>query len=158
MVCVNFPIYTTYEDVCERLLSSLVDDCYLSNFEVHYSLHPEKLVERQIDVTTDQIIRTAMFHQIRAQFSMTDTVVVTNHDYKQLLSEVINKINMKLRIQEGFGSSLQDPTVLERLLDQQLPFKQVNYSFYSALKLYFHSLDPFESDGRQIMEFNVSNI
>ncbi|CAF1225384.1 unnamed protein product [Adineta ricciae] len=125
---IHFPIYTTYEDVCERLLSSLVSDCYLSNFEVHYSLHPEKLVERQIDVTTDQVIRTAMFHQIRAQFSMTDTVVVTNHDYKQLLSEVINKINMKLRSQEGFGSSLQDPSILERLLDQQLPFKQIRLS------------------------------
>ncbi|UJR18034.1 hypothetical protein I4U23_004935 [Adineta vaga] len=123
---INFPIYTMNESICEHLLSSLVDDCYLSNFEIHYSLQPEKLIERQIDVTTDQIINTAMFQQIRSQFSMTDIVVITDNDYKQFLNEIINKINLKLRIQEGFGSSLQDPTILKQLLDQQLPFKQIH--------------------------------
>ncbi|CAF3875393.1 unnamed protein product, partial [Adineta steineri] len=121
---INFPIYTKNESICEHLLSTLVDDCYLSNFEIHYSLQPEKLVERQIDITTEQITSTAIFNRIRSQFSMSDTIVITNDDYKQLLNEIIDKINMKLRAQEGFGSSIQDSTVIERLLDQQLSFKQ----------------------------------
>ncbi|CAF4192660.1 unnamed protein product, partial [Adineta steineri] len=123
---INFPIYTKNESICEHLLSSLVDDCYLSNFEIHYSLQPEKLVERQIDITTEQITSTAIFNRIRSQFSMFDTIVITNDDYKQLLNEIIDKINMKLRAQEGFGSSIQDSTVIERLVDQQLSFKQVH--------------------------------
>ncbi|CAF0795714.1 unnamed protein product [Adineta steineri] len=123
---INFPIYTKNQSICEHLLSSLVDDCYLSNFEIHYSLQLEKLVERQIDITTEQITSTAIFNRVRSQFSMSDTIVITNDDYKQLLNEIIDKINMKLRIQEGFGSSIQDSTVIERLLDQQLSFKQVH--------------------------------
>jgi hypothetical protein len=129
---INFPIYTMNKSICEDLLSSLIKNCYLSNFEIHYSLQPEKLIERQIDITTEHITSTLIFNQILTQFSIFDTVVITNNDYKQLLSEIIDRINIKLRVQEGFGSSVQDPIVLERLIGQRLPFGQVrHYSFLS---------------------------
>jgi hypothetical protein len=122
---IEFIIYTANESVCENLRSSISERCHLSNFEVQYSLHSEKTVERQIEITAEQITSTSMFNQIRSQFPRSDTVALTGNDFKQLMSEVTDKITMKVRVQEGFESQLQDPIGLEKLLERQLQFKQV---------------------------------
>ncbi|CAF1201748.1 unnamed protein product [Adineta steineri] len=66
-----------------------------------------------------------MFNQIRSQFPRSDTVVLTGGDFKQLINEVTDRITMKVRVQEGFNSQLQDPVGLDKLLERQLQFKQV---------------------------------
>jgi len=66
-----------------------------------------------------------MFNRIRSQFSTSDTVGLTGGDFKQLISEVTDRITMKVRVQEGFDSHLQDPIGLDKLLERQLQFKQV---------------------------------
>jgi hypothetical protein len=122
---IEFIIYTANDSVCEKLRLSIAERCHLSNFEVQYSLHSEKTIERQVEITTEQITSTSMFNRIQSQFSKSDSVALTGNDFKQLISEVTDKITMKLRVQEGFDSSLQDPIALDRLLEQQLQFKKV---------------------------------
>ncbi len=123
---IKFVLYMANQNVCEHLRSSIVKQCYLPNFELHYSLHSEKTVERQVEITTEQVAETSMFNQIRSQFSGSDMVVLTGGDFKQLISEITDRITMKLRIQEGFDSQLQDPVAFDKLLEKQLLFKQVS--------------------------------
>ncbi|CAF1068365.1 unnamed protein product [Didymodactylos carnosus] len=66
-----------------------------------------------------------MFNRIQSQFPRSDTVALTGGDFKQLISEITDRIIMKVRVQEGFDSQLQDPVGLDRLLERQLQFKQV---------------------------------
>ena len=122
---IEFVIYTANESTCEHLRSSIVERCYLSNFEIHYSLQSEKTVERQVEISTEQVTGTTMFNRIQSQFSKSDTVALTGEDFKQLISEVTDKVTMKLRVQEGFDSQIQDPVALDKLLERQLHFKQV---------------------------------
>ena len=131
---IEFVIYTTNQSVCEHLRSSIVERCYLSNFEIHYSLHSEKTVERQVEISTEQVMSTTMFNQIQSQFPGSDSVALTGDDFKQLISEITDKIIMKLRVQEGFDSQLQDPISLDKLLERQLRLKQVNLERLSILK------------------------
>ncbi|CAF3438751.1 unnamed protein product, partial [Rotaria sp. Silwood2] len=121
---IEFVIYTANQSICEHLRSSIVERCYLSNFEIHYSLHSEKTVERQVEINTEQITGTSMYNRILSQFPQSDTVTLTGGDFKQLISEVSDRITMKLRVQEGFDSQLQDPITLEKILERQLQFKQ----------------------------------
>ncbi|CAF2563130.1 unnamed protein product [Rotaria sp. Silwood2] len=123
---IEFVIYTANQSICEHLRSSIVERCYLSNFEIHYSLHSEKTVERQVEINTEQITGTSMYNRILSQFPQSDTVTLTGGDFKQLISEVSDRITMKLRVQEGFDSQLQDPITLEKILERQLQFKQVH--------------------------------
>lgn len=122
---IMFVIYAANKSICEHLLSSIVKRCYLSNFEIHYALHSEKTVERQVEISTSQISETSMFNQIQSQFPDSDSVALSGNDFKHLINEVIDKITMKLRVQEGFDSQLQDPISLDKLLERQLQFKQV---------------------------------
>ncbi|CAF1210210.1 unnamed protein product [Adineta steineri] len=122
---IEFIIYTANKSVCEKLRSSIAERCHLSNFEVRYSLHAEKAIERQVEITSEQVTNTSMFNRIRSQFSRADMVVLTGSDFKQLISEVSDSISMKVRIQEGFDSQLQEPIGLDKLLERQLQFKQV---------------------------------
>ncbi|CAF3355478.1 unnamed protein product [Rotaria sp. Silwood2] len=123
---IEFVIYTANQSICEHLRSTIVERCYLSNFEIHYSLHSEKTVERQVEINTEQITGTSMYNRILSQFPQSDTVTLTGGDFKQLISEVSDRITMKLRVQEGFDSQLQDPITLEKILERQLQFKQVH--------------------------------
>ncbi|CAF0985067.1 unnamed protein product [Rotaria sp. Silwood1] len=123
---IEFVIYTMNQSVCEQLRSSIVKQCYLSNFEIHYSLHSEKTVERQVEINTEQITGTSMYNRILSQFPRSDTIALSGGDFKQLISEVSDKITMKLRVQEGFDSQLQDPIALDKVLERQLQLKQVH--------------------------------
>lgn len=133
---IEFIIYTTNQSACERLRSSIVERCYLSNFEIHYSLHSERTVERQVEISTEQVTQTTMFNRIQSQFPRSDSVALVGDDFKQLVSEVTDKITMKLRVQEGFDSQLQDPIALDKLLERQLQFKQVKPKRFSILNRY----------------------
>ncbi|CAF4761384.1 unnamed protein product, partial [Rotaria sp. Silwood2] len=84
-----------------------------------------RTVERQVEINTEQITGTSMYNRILSQFPQSDTVTLTGGDFKQLISEVSDRITMKLRVQEGFDSQLQDPITLEKVLERQLQFKQV---------------------------------
>ncbi|CAF3997016.1 unnamed protein product [Rotaria magnacalcarata] len=123
---IDFVIYTTNQTACERLRSSIVERCYLSNFEIHYTLHSEKTVERQVEISTEQVTSTDMFNKIHSRFSQSDTVALTGGDFKQLINEVTDKVTMKLRVQEGFDAKIQDPIDLGKLIERQLQFKQVH--------------------------------
>ncbi|CAF1089139.1 unnamed protein product [Didymodactylos carnosus] len=105
----------------ENILSSHVE------LSLSVELYTPQLVavERQVEITTEHITETTMFNRIRSQFPRSDMVTLTGDDFKQLLSEVTDKITMKLRVQEGFDSQLQDPITLDRVLERQLQFKQV---------------------------------
>lgn len=132
----DFPIYMTNESVCDHLRSSIVKRCYLPNFEIQYSLHSEKTVERQVNITAEQIMSTSTFNEIRSQFPKADIVVLTGEDFKQLMSEITDKITMKLRVQEGFDTSLQDPIALDRLLEKQLHFRKVTSLYLSSESIF----------------------
>jgi hypothetical protein len=73
-----------------------------------------------------------MYNQIRAQFSSMETVLLTENDFKELLSQSTDRITMTLRSQEGFNS-LQEPMAINKLLKQQLSTQQVceNENIYS---------------------------
>ncbi|CAF4565866.1 unnamed protein product, partial [Rotaria sp. Silwood2] len=83
---IEFVIYTANQSICEHLRSTIVERCYLSNFEIHYSLHSEKTVERQVEINTEQITGTSMYNRILSQFPQSDTVTLTGGDFKQLIS------------------------------------------------------------------------
>lgn len=122
---IDFVIYTKNQSACERLCSSIIENCYLSNFEIHYTLHSEKTVERQVEIYTEQVTSTDMFNKIHSRFSQFDTVALTGGDFKQLINEVTDKVTMKLRVEEGFDTKIQDPIALDKLIERQLQFKQV---------------------------------
>jgi hypothetical protein len=120
----GFIIYTLNMSVCEQLLSSLNEKCRLPNFELHYSLHGQQTVQRQLEVNTEHLTNTNIYNQIRSQFSSAETVVLTGNDFKKLLSESTDQITMTLRQQEGF-ENLQDPIDIDKLLEQKLFTQQV---------------------------------
>ncbi|CAF4967307.1 unnamed protein product [Rotaria sp. Silwood1] len=121
---VQFIIYTHNISVCHQARSAIVDRCQMSNFEIQYSLYSEKIVERQIEITSEHVTSSSMFNHIRSQLPTTDIVALTGNDFKQLLNEVTDRVTMKLRVQEGFDS-FQDPVSIDKLLERQLQFKQV---------------------------------
>ena len=120
----EFIIYTSSMTVCEQLRKTLTEKCRLPNFEVHYSLHGQNTVRRQLDITTEHVANTTLYNQIRAQFPSAETVVLTGEDFKTLLSETTDRITINLRIQEGF-EELQDPIAIDKHLERQLSTKQV---------------------------------
>jgi hypothetical protein len=125
---IKFVLYMANQSVCEYVRSSIVKQCYLPNLELQYSLHSEKTVERQLEITTEQVTGTSMFNHIRSQFPKSDTVVLTSGDYKQLISEITDKIIIKLRAQEGFDSQIHDSISLDKLLERLQLSKQVSIS------------------------------
>ncbi len=120
----EFIIYTSNMSVCEQLRRSLTEKCRLPNFELHYSLHGPQIVQQQLEVNTEHVTSTNMYNQIRAQIPSAETVLLTGNDFKELVSESIDRIIMTLRQQEGF-ENLQDPMAINRLLEQQLSTEQV---------------------------------
>ncbi|CAF5074287.1 unnamed protein product [Rotaria sp. Silwood1] len=120
----EFIMYTSNITVCEQLRKALTEKCRLPNFEVQYSLHGQHSAQRQLEVNTEHVTSTNMYNQIRAQFPSAETVVLTGNDFKELLSEAIDRITMTLRVQEGF-ENLQDPMAIDKLLEHQLSNQQV---------------------------------
>jgi hypothetical protein len=120
----EFVIYASNITVCEQLYKTLTERCRLSNFEVHYSTHGQRTVQRQLEVNTQHISSTNIYNQIRAQFSSAETVLLTENDFKELLSQSTDNIIMPLRLEEKFDS-LQDPIAIHKLLEQQLANQQV---------------------------------
>jgi hypothetical protein len=120
----EFIIYASNMTVCEQLRGALTEKCRLPNFEVHYSLHGQQTVQRQLEVNTEHVASTPIYNQIRAQFPLADTVALTENNFKELVSESIERVTMTLRTQEGF-ENLQDPMGIDKLLKQQLSTKQV---------------------------------
>ncbi|CAF1297319.1 unnamed protein product [Rotaria sp. Silwood1] len=120
----EFIMYTSNITVCEQLRKALTEKCRLPNFEVQYSLHGQHSTQRQLEVNTEHVTSTNMYNQIRAQFPSAETVVLTGNDFKELLSEAIDRITMTLRVQEGF-ENLQDPMAIDKLLEHQLSNQQV---------------------------------
>ena len=120
----EFVIYTSNMTVCEQLRKTLTGKCRLPNFEIHYTLHGQQTVQRQLEVNTEHITDTNMFNQIRAQYPSAESVLLTGDDFKKLLSESTDRITMTLRMQEGF-ENLQDPISFDKLLEQQLSNKQI---------------------------------
>ena len=71
----EFVIYLSNMTLCEQLRITLTEKCRLSNFEIHYSIHDQRTVQRQlVEVNTEHISSTKMYNQIRAQFSSVETV------------------------------------------------------------------------------------
>ncbi len=120
----EFVIYTSNMTLCEQLRKTLTERCRLPNFEVHYSIHGQRTVQKQLEVNTEHISGTNIYNQIRAQFPSAETVLLTGNDFKELLSQSTDRITMTLRSQEGFDS-LQDPIAVHKLLEQQLSDQQV---------------------------------
>lgn len=125
MQSIDFSIHSPNENACEQLRTSIVERCRLSDFEVQYSLHPSKTVERSIAVTTDQVQSTALFNRVRSRLPNVDVVAMTHEDFQQLVGEVTERTLMKLRVQRGLDSSLKNPVEFERVLQQQLQYNQV---------------------------------
>lgn len=120
----EFVIYTSNMSVCEQLHRSLTEKCRLPNFELHYSVHGPQIVQQQLKVNTEHVTSTNMYNQIRAQFPLAETVVLTGHDFKELVSESVDRITITLRQQQGF-ENLKDPMAIDRLLEQHLSTEHV---------------------------------
>jgi hypothetical protein len=120
----EFVIYTSNITVCEQLRRTLTGKCRLPGFEVHYALHGQQTVQRQLEVSTEHVTSTTMYNQIRAQFPTAETVVLTGGDFKELISESTDRITMTLRMEEGF-ENLQDPMAIDKHLERQLSAQQV---------------------------------
>ena len=123
---IEFIIYTTNMSVCQHLKISISSHCHLSNFEIHYLLHDQQIVARQLEITTEHITNTFMYNQIKSQFdaNQQDTIALTGDDFKNLISDINEQITMNLRVDEGYDS-LQDPISIEKILDRQLHYKQM---------------------------------
>jgi hypothetical protein len=120
----GFVIYTWNMTVCEQLRTTLAKKCRLSNFEIQYSLHGQQRVQWQLDVKTEHVTNTPIYQQIRSQFPSTETVLLTEDDLKELISESIHRATMTLRTQEGF-EKLEDSMDIDKLLKQHLSTQQV---------------------------------
>jgi len=120
----KFVIYAPNMAVCEQLLRAVTEKCQLPDLEVQYSLHGQQTVQRQLEVNTEHVTSTNMYNQIRAQFPTAETVVLTEGDFKELINESIDRITMKLRVQEGF-ENLQDLMAIDKHLERQLSAQQV---------------------------------
>jgi hypothetical protein len=120
----DFVINPSNMTVCKQLLRAVTEKCRLPNFEIQYSLHGQQTAKRQLEVNTEHVTSTTMYNQIRAQFPSAETVVLTGGDFKELLSESTDRITMTLRVEEGF-ENLQDPIVIDKLLERQLSARQV---------------------------------
>ncbi|CAF3972341.1 unnamed protein product [Rotaria sp. Silwood1] len=92
---VQFIIYTHNISVCHQARSATVDRCQMSNFEIQYSLYSEKIVERQIEITSEHVTSSSMFNHIRSQLPTTDIVALTGNDFKQLLNEVTDRVQLE---------------------------------------------------------------
>ncbi|CAF1081968.1 unnamed protein product [Adineta steineri] len=121
----EFVIYTSNMTVCEQLRKTLTEKCRLSNFEIHYSLNNQKILQRQLEVNAEHVTSTNMYNQIRTQFPEEETILLTEDDFKDLISESMDHITMALRLQEGFDS-LQDLVTIEKHLERQLSTQQVS--------------------------------
>ncbi len=121
---IEFVIYVSNMTLCEQLRTTLTEKCRLPNFEMYYSIHDQQTVQRQLEVNTEHISSTNMYNQIRAQFPLTETVLLTENDFRELLSQSTDRITMMLRSQDGFDS-LQEPMAINKFLKQQLSTQQV---------------------------------
>ncbi|CAF3245030.1 unnamed protein product, partial [Rotaria sp. Silwood2] len=123
---IEFIIYTSNMPICESLKTSIMSRCRLSNFEVQYSLQGQQTVTRTLEVTTEHVMKTSMYNQITSQIpsDYQDTVALTGNDYKNFLSEIMDQITMNIRVEEGY-EGMQDPVGIDRILDGQLQYKQV---------------------------------
>ena len=118
---VEFTIYTANESDCDHLLSSITKRCQLSSLEVHNSLHSEKTVERRVEITSDQIMSTSMFNQIRSQVPRTDMVAPNGGDFKWLISETTDRVTVKNAHTRRFRQSVTGSDCgLDKLLEQKL--------------------------------------
>jgi hypothetical protein len=63
----EFIIYISNMTVCEKLRKTLTERCRLSNFEVHYSIHSQRIVKRQVEVNTEHISSTSSPSLVRMQ-------------------------------------------------------------------------------------------
>jgi len=120
----EFVIYASNMSACEEFREALIEECRLPDFEVHYTLHGQQTVQRQLEVNTEHIVNTNMYNQIRAQFPSTETVVLTGNDFKEFLSEFKDHTTIRLRMEEGF-ENLQDPMAIDKILEKQLSTQQV---------------------------------
>ncbi|CAF1294661.1 unnamed protein product [Adineta steineri] len=121
---IEFVIYVSNMAVCEQLRKALTEKCRLPNFEVHYSLYAQQIVKQELEVNTKHIARTNIYNQICIQFPSAETVILTENDFKKLLSESTDYIIMPLRMQEGFAG-LQNPMVFDEHLERQLSTQRV---------------------------------
>jgi hypothetical protein len=120
----KFVIYVSNITLCEQLLTSVTEKCQLPDLEVQYSLHSRQTIQKQLEVNTEHVTSTTMYNRIRAEFSKAETVVLTEGDFKELISESTDHITMTLRLQEGF-EDLQDPMAIDKHLVRQLSAQQV---------------------------------
>ena len=151
----EFVIYTSNMTVCEQLRKTLTERCRSPNFEVHYSIHGQRAVQRQLEVNAEHISSTNMYNQIRAQFSSAETVLLTENDFKELLSQSTDRSTGTLRLQEGFDS-LQDPKAIHKLLEQQLSEQQVcENETTEAISYLFVLLGTTGNDQRQTVGKSV---
>ncbi|CAF1039538.1 unnamed protein product [Didymodactylos carnosus] len=122
---VELIIYTSTMSVCESARTSLTSRCRLPNFDIRYSLHAQQTATRQLGINTEHITSTTMYNQICSQFpSNQDLIALTGNDYKNLLMEATDSITMSLRVEEGY-ESLQDSVAIDKIIDRQLQYKQV---------------------------------
>ncbi|CAF3812454.1 unnamed protein product [Rotaria sp. Silwood1] len=123
---IEFIIYISNMSICESLKNSIISRCHLSNFEIQYSLHGQQTADRTLEVTTEHVTKTSMYKRIKSQFPSDhqDTVALTRDDYKNLLNETMEQITMAVPVEEGY-EGIQDPVEINRLLDCQLQYKQV---------------------------------
>ncbi|CAF2814449.1 unnamed protein product [Rotaria sp. Silwood2] len=126
---IEFILYMSSMSVCKNLKNSIISRCRLTNFEVQYSLHGQQTTARTLEVTTEHVTKTSMYNKIKSEFSSDhqDTVALTGDDYKNLLSEIMDQITMDLRVEDGY-EGISDPVGINRLLDRQLQYKQVQLS------------------------------
>ncbi len=120
----KFVIYAPNMAVCEQLLRAVTEKCQLPDLEVQYSLHGQQTIQKQLEVNTEHVTSTTMYNRISAQFPTAETVVLTDGDFKELISESTDRITMTLRVQEGF-ENLQDPMTIDKHLERQLSGQQV---------------------------------
>ena len=120
----EFIIYASNMSVCEQLRQTLTERCRLSSLEFHYSIQGQQIIQHHIKANTEHVLVTTMYNHIHLQFPSSETVLLTASDLNELSKDSTERIIIPLRSQEDFDG-LQDPKVIDKLLQQQLSTQQV---------------------------------
>ncbi|CAF1107806.1 unnamed protein product, partial [Didymodactylos carnosus] len=124
---VEFLIYSINQSLCEQLKKSITTKCRVPNFEVQYSLHGQRSVEKHLEITTSHITSTEMYNNIQSQLlsgsKTVNEIALTGTDFKNLLTETMDRVTISLRVQEGY-EGLSDPVKIDKILERQLSSRQ----------------------------------
>ena len=98
----EFLIYLSTLTLCEQLQKTMIQHYRLSNFQFHYSIDDQQIIEKRLTLIMEYINETIISKQIRAQFPRAETVLLTGDHFNELIRQSMDRIIAKLRLQKGF--------------------------------------------------------